>query len=90
MSRREQDTTIEFEGDERLVLYDFLARHLDRGPGVDWGNVELRVEHEGEYHALMLAIRGLETDLVAPFCHDYMERVEEARDRIADRFNSLD
>jgi hypothetical protein len=76
--------TIELSEYEAIVLDNLLGRWQKLGFGFT-----LQLEHDAEWHALSVVLAKLEKQLAEPFMSDYMERVEEARKIVVDRWGSV-
>ena len=63
-------------GNEALVLFEFLSRFSEEG--------RLTIEHQAEQRVLWGLCAVLETQLVEPFRSDYDQLLRNARDLVAD------
>lgn len=73
------DVSVTLSSDEALVLYDLLQRWEDAG----WyANADLL---PGERTALWAVFGRLESTLSEPFNDNYLDLVDQARDRLRER-----
>ncbi|MCW2703291.1 MAG: hypothetical protein JWQ37_1286 [Blastococcus sp.] len=71
---------VELSSDVALVLFEWIERQADDG----W--FRLSDAHSGELGALTVLAGALQSKLVEPFKAEYVEMVEAARQRLADRY----
>ena len=67
---------IELNKDEALVLFDFLSRFSE--------DEKLRIDHQAEERVLWNITCILEELLVEPFLDNYLELLEDAREKVKD------
>ncbi len=78
---KQSDTSevrISLSADEALVLFEFLSRF-------DESN-ELTIVDQAEERALSNLLGPLQKQLVPPFQQDYVEQLQQARNRLRDNF----
>ena len=71
---------IALPSDVALVLFEWIERQADD----EWA--QLSDAHSGELGALTVLAGALQSKLVEPFKAEYVEIVEAARQRLADRY----
>lgn len=76
----EREVVLRLSGDEALVLFEWLNR-TNKATN-DFGDL---VEDQAEQRALWNLTCLLERELVEPFSPEYLELVEQARERLRDR-----
>lgn len=72
------EVQISLSADEALVLFEFLSRF-------DESN-ELTIVDQAEERALSNLLGPLQKQLVPPFQQDYVEQLQQARNRLRDDF----
>jgi hypothetical protein len=72
----DENVQIEIKKDEALVLFEFLARFSETGT--------LEIVDQAEERALWHLSCVLEKILIKPFCRDYLDIIQSARDRLRD------
>jgi len=68
---------LELTPDESLVLFEFLSRYSDTNA--------LTIEDQAEERALLNLLCVLESHLVKPFCPEYHQLLQLARERLRDQ-----
>jgi hypothetical protein len=76
--------TIDLGDDEALVLFDLLAREIDRHKEARLAGI---IEHPAEFWALNSVHTSLEARLSQPFAADYGSVLAEARSKVMDRYD---
>ena len=71
-----EEVIVKLTKDEAIVLFEFLSRFSDKDT--------LDIEHQAEERALWNLTYLFEKELAEPFCKDYGNLLEAARDRLKD------
>ena len=74
-SAMSDNISIQLSQDEALVLFEFFARFSDSD--------EFKLRHTAEYLAFSKISAQLDTELVEPFCSDYVDLLKAAQSRLA-------
>jgi len=72
------EAQISLTADEALVLFEFLSRFEKSS--------ELTIVDQAEVWALSNLLGPLQEQLVPPFQQDYVEQLQQARNRLRDNF----
>ena len=79
---------ISLGNDEALTLFDFISEWIRDGFGDK--TTGLKLENDGQWHALSGLIAALEKELVQPFESDYVDLVASARERLIEKCGQID
>ena len=73
-----EDTQINLNSNESIVLFEMLSRCLEKG---DFNILDI-----SEEHILSILLGKLESALVVPFKKDYLQILEEARKSLKNKY----
>ena len=76
--------TIDLGDEEALVLFDLLAREIDRHNEARLAGI---IEHPAEFWALNSVHTALETLVSQPFAANYGSLLDDARRKIMERYD---
>ncbi len=79
----EETVSVEIGKSVALVLDNLLHRWMNQE-----GDSSMQIEHDAEWHVLLLLSGALETRLAEPFDPDYLDQVEMARQKVVQRWGA--